>query len=275
MLAPQRAAAWPARRGEKVEDRALCPPETVTQQRRMEQGHPNTSRHGGPGPQAQRKTSSCPGTLHTSALPHKWPMTQLTGSPTEQGQGVPARHRDSAATSGTSTVPRQLGLSRECGEPLSSQGLHAGGWQATAHILAGCQGRRVQSSDTAPPFHTMTCLTARLPAWRKWPQGNNTLSANNLQRGKAIGLDPPPYPITSTPAPLSSTQQDTVLPRHCCGTPQKLFCPGAGAKPHSSAPEPAWLQRHLCPGAGFLGGCLLNGGAPTAKRPPGGAPGAG
>lgn len=41
------------------------------------------------------------------------------------------------------------------------------------------------------------------------------------------------------------------------------------------APEPAWLQRHLCPGAGFLGGCLLHGGAPTAKHLPGGAPGAG
>lgn len=69
MLAPRRAAAWPACRGEKVEDRALCPPETVTHQRLTEQGHPNTSRHRGPGPQAQRKTSSCLGTLQHPPCP--------------------------------------------------------------------------------------------------------------------------------------------------------------------------------------------------------------
>lgn len=63
MLAPQRAAVWPTCQGKKVEDQVPCPPETVTQQRQMEQGHPTTSRHRGPGPRTQRKTSSCPGHL--------------------------------------------------------------------------------------------------------------------------------------------------------------------------------------------------------------------
>ena len=50
MQAPQRATSWPTRCEEKVEDQALCPLETTIQQRQIEQGHLNTSKHGGLGP---------------------------------------------------------------------------------------------------------------------------------------------------------------------------------------------------------------------------------
>lgn len=86
--------------------------------------HPDT---GGQDPERRERPHPAQGTLHMSPLPHNWLITRLTGPPREQGRGVPAQHRDSAATSGTSTVLRELHLSGERGEPLSSRGLHAGG----------------------------------------------------------------------------------------------------------------------------------------------------
>lgn len=109
----------------------------------------------------------------------------------------------------------------------------------------------------APPSHTMTCLTVWLLAWRKWPWGNNMQSASTLQWSQVIGRDPPPHPIAPTPAPLSSTRQDMVLPGHChgapwrppgqgqsqtrgCRAPHPARCPGASVAPEASLPQ-GWI----------------------------------
>jgi len=81
----------------------------------------------GSGTLSPKKDLILPGDPVHIPLPHNRPLTQLTGLPREQGQGVPAWHRDGSGTSGASTVPGVLCLSGGCGEPLSSLGLRAGG----------------------------------------------------------------------------------------------------------------------------------------------------
>lgn len=253
MSALWRAAAWLVHREERAEDGVLCPPEMVTQQRQLEQEHPSTSRYEGPRTPSPEEEL----VLHTSPLP-----VQLANDP------------DCRAAQGTRTgcpCPSWGWHSHEQGLPWSLESRvsaggagsppsnHAGGWQATAAGLAGCQGRRVQSSGTAPPFHTMIRLTAWLPTWRKWPRGNNMLRASTLQWGPGDRAGHPHPP----PALLSNTQwghRVTAMAHHrdhsasgqrqshsggCRGcspipVPHPSQCPRVCVAPEASRPQ-GWL----------------------------------
>lgn len=110
MLAPQRAAAWPAHRGEKVEDRGSVP----------SGDHDPAETNGARAPQyLQTQGAGTPSPEKDLILPRD--LAHIPQGSQDSPGNTDGVFRDGADTSGTSMAPGGVGPGKERGEPLSNR----------------------------------------------------------------------------------------------------------------------------------------------------------